>query len=122
MGIYQDIQKDVKYAFDNDLSDATRYVNIITITDSYDKVTMKSTQTETSISVRAVVMSDFESERVDEPTRWNNYKILVLDSERNGVTFEPDSIIEDGLDRFKIVSRDQDPAKATWTVYARRLG
>ena len=122
MGLYDDIQNDLQEAFDDDLEDATRIVKFITITNVYDPVAMTTVQTEVSVDVRVVVESDFESERVDEPTRWNNYKLIILDSDRNGVVFETDMIIEDDTDRYIIRSTDQDPAKASWTIYARRLG
>lgn len=122
MGLYEELQKDIGDAFNSDLADATRILQFITIEDTYDADTMTSSQVETSVDVRAVVESDFESERVDEASRWNHFKLLVLDSDRNGVIFETDMVVKDGTDRYKIRSTDQDPAKATWTIYARRLG
>ena len=122
MGLYDDLQKDIGAAFDGDLFDATRYIDFITIVDTYDYDTMVSTQTETPVSVRAVITSDFDSERVDEASRWNNFKILVLDSDKGTLEFAEDMIVQDGTDRYKIRSWEPDPVGATWTLYARRLG
>ncbi len=122
MGLYEDLQNDIGEAFDGDLIDAVRTLQFITVANTYDYDNMISTQVETEVDVRAVVESDFESERVDEATSWNNFKILVLDSDRNGVIFKEGMIVKDDDTRYKIRAKDQDPAKATWTIYARRLG
>lgn len=122
MGLYDDLQTDIGNAFDTDLLDAVRDITFITITDIYDDVTMISTQTEVPVIVRGVVTSDFEGERIDVSTLNNNIKILVMDSDKGTLDFYVDMIIEDLGSQYKLRAFNTDPAKASWTIYARRLG
>jgi len=122
MGLYEDVQNSLGKAFDSDLLDAVRIIQFVVVTDSYDDGTMVNTITETITDVRAVVSSDFEGERIDDATLNNNIKILVIDSDRNNVDFEVDMIIKDEGSTYKLKAFNPDPAKASWTIYARRLG
>lgn len=122
MGLYEDLQKDIGVALDTDLADATRILEFISVSDVYDPDTMKSTQVETSTPIRSTVVSDFEGERVDESTSYNNVEIIILDSDRGTFVFEKDMKIKDGVDEHKLIAFNSDPAKASWMIYARRLG
>jgi len=122
MGLYSDLQNDIKLAFDTDLADAVRDIEFVSVADSYDSVTMVSTQVETISTIRGVVTSDFEGERVDEDTLNNNIKILVMDSDRGTTEFFVDMIIVDKNESYKLKAFNSDPARASWTIYARRLG
>lgn len=122
MGLYETIQTNVGKAFDTSLYDATRIVQFVTITDNYDPNTMISTQTEVDVDVRVVITRDETSEEVDSSGSFADYDVLVLDSDRNGVVFFKDMQIKDGNDYFKISSFDTDPAKASWTIKARKIG
>lgn len=122
MGLYEDVNRDLSDAFNTDLLDAVRIIQFIVVTDSYDDETMINTTTETPTDVRAVVSSDFEGERIDEAPLTNSIKILVIDSDRNSVEFKVDMIIKDNTATYKLRAFNPDPAKASWTIYARRLG
>jgi len=122
VGLYEELQNDIGEAFDTDLADAVRNIDFITVVDVYDPVTMETTQTQTTVTVRGVVESDFEGERIDEATLNNNIKILVMDRDKDTLEFYVDMIIKDGTESYKLKAFNSDPAKASWTVYARRLG
>ena len=122
MGLYDKIQKGLNKAYEGTLKDATRTLQFITTVDSYDKDTMESTQTETSVDVRSVVEKDTKSEIQDGPDSTGVFNIIVLDSDKNGVVFEKDMKVKDQDDYFKIKTFDTDPAKAAWIIKARKLG
>jgi len=120
MGLYNDIQTDLSSAFEGDLLDATRTVQFVTYTNVYNDTTMQNTLTESSTDVRAVKISSYEGENIDEPTKNDSVKYLVIDSDRNGVGFELDMKIVDGSDNYKVTGISTDPAGASWTISGRR--
>ena len=122
MGIRDDIQTELANAFDTDLLDAVKIIQFVSVSNSYDEDTMINTVVETSTDVRGVVEYEYEGEKVDQPTLLNNFKILILANETNGVIFEVDMKIINGTDTYMIKGFNQDPAIATWIIYARRLG
>lgn len=122
MGIYSDLQEALGEASINELSDAFRTIQFIVITNVYNEDTMVNTPTEVSKDVYCSIQSEFEGENVDIATLTNSVKIIILDSYRNNVDFIIDMIIIDGTNRYKLKGFNTDPAGASWTVYARRLG
>ena len=122
MGLYTKLQIAIGKAFDTSLADATRILQFIEITDVYDSVSMTSAQTETSYNIRAVVEKDLKSEEQDSSSGEDTFNILVLDSDRNGLVFDKDMLVKDESDYYQIISIDSDPAKASWSIKARKKG
>lgn len=86
MGIYSDIQKDLKEAMDTDLSDA---VAILTISDTttnsvYDPVTGASTGLPIPSAMRCIIVDtdDSEEEGVSSDSYSRDLEVMVLDSEK----------------------------------------
>jgi len=122
VGLYTKLQIAIGKAFDTSLADATRILQFIEITDVYDPASMTSTQTETSYNIRAVVEKDLKSEEQDSSSGEDTFNILVLDSDRNGLVFDKDMLVKDESDYYQIISIDSDPAKASWSIKARKKG
>lgn len=122
MGLYSTIQSKLGAAVEGPLADAFRIVQFIVVTNVYDGINMINTTTETATDILCSVQSEFEGDQIDETTLMNSVKIIILDSERNSVTFAIDMKIQDGTNTYIIKGFNTDPAGASWTVYARRLG
>lgn len=124
MGLYDDLQTDILNAFETDLLDATRTVQVYTTSSVYDINTLQNTNTETEIDVRAVKISDFAGENVDDPSMMDFAEFLVMDADRitANVTFIIDMKLQDGSDQYKITGMNVDPAGASTTLVCRRFG
>lgn len=122
MGLYQDLQDEVIAAFNTDLADATRTINVIQYVETYDEDTMTNTRTPTAIPVRVVKLINKEGEILDDPTLKDIAKFLVMDSEINGAEFYIGMSIVDDSYQYKLEGYSTDPANASWELVCRRLG
>lgn len=125
MGLYSDLQNDIIEAFNNDLLDATRTIQVKVITgETYDEITMKNVPVSISKDVRAVKLDDEEDEIIDSSSNLNMSKFLIMDYDKitSGIEFELEQEIIDGNDSYKIKGISQDPAKASWILTCRIWG
>lgn len=123
MGIYQDIQDDLKEAMDDDLADA---VATLTITEtasstSYNPVDGEPSNTPVVNSMRCIVVdADLKDEQSPESeTSINDLEVMVLDSEittnlRTGLLANVR-----GAD-YEVMQYKIDPAGATHNLELRR--
>lgn len=124
MGIYADIQADMKEAMDDDLADA---VATLTITEkasstSYNPVGGSVTNIPVINTMRCVIVdADLKDEgEVYSETTSSDIEVMVLDSERTGTFKIGDEANVRGLD-YLIRQYKIDPAGATHNLELRRL-
>jgi hypothetical protein len=123
MGIYQDIQDDMKEAMDDDLADA---VAILTITEnasstSYDPVGGLPSSTPVVNSMRCIIVdADLRDEQSPESdTSISMIEVMILDSERTTVFRTGVSANVRGSD-YEVMQYKVDPAGATHNLELRR--
>ena len=120
MGLYADIQKDISEAFDNDLSDAVKSVEIIheTISD-YNTTTGAPVVESLSYDTRGVVIDNNSERGSDNTLSEGEIEILILDSEKEVDKFiiGMDAVIGDDI--YEIKGIMIDPAGATHTLKCR---
>lgn len=122
MGLYQELQNDLTEAFNTDLSDAVKsFLFTENATSTYDPITGTNSTTETSTPIRGIPLDHNTGEIVDKPTRTDALEILVLDVDAT-ITFNLDQKITFENQDFILKGITPDPAKASWTLFARRLG
>ena len=123
MGIYADIQADMKEAMDDDLADA---VATLTITEtvssnSYDPVNGSVSNTPVVNTMRCIVVdADLKDENEpDSDTTINDLEVMVLDSEKTTSFRVGLEANVRGLD-YKVAQYKVDPVGATHNLELRR--
>lgn len=124
MGLYDDLQKDVLEAFDGDLFDATRTVQVYTSSSVYDFNTLKNSVTEVATDIRVVKVVDRVGENPDDPTLTDYAEYILMDADRitANITIQVEMKLKDGDDQYKITGIDLDPTGSAWTLMCRRFG
>ena len=123
MGIYADIQADLKDAMDGDLFDAVATLTVIekASSTSYDPVSGGSTDTPLTYTMRSIVVdADLEDEQKSfMDTTINDIEVMVLDSEKTcDFTIGMWATVR-GKD-YTIAQYKVDPAGATHNLQLRR--
>lgn len=122
MGIYSDLQSDLKEAFDDDLFDA---VEVLTIKDvqqgAYDPVTGLTSDTILTYKTRCIVLMDEVEEENDTPIQTDQLKLLVLDSEKKIEEFKTGLVLTVRGSEYELVYVKTDSAKATHVLYCKKL-
>ena len=118
MSLRTDIQTDIAAAFDTDLADAVKTLNLVQIADSYDPTTGVNTPTETAYATRGVLASYKNREFFDRSIEPTDVRAIILTNELSA-TPEIDDYIEYGTIRYKIISAVADPADAHWELQCR---
>ena len=118
MGLYDDLQKDIKAALEGDLNDAYKDFTVTIIgSPIYDKATGEVTSTDTTEPFSGVVVKNNIGSVLDNSEEMSTFDVLVLDSDKP-FEFEVDHKIhyfEDGND-YRIVGFVIDPIKASWVL------
>lgn len=124
MGIYADIQADVKEAMDDDLADAVATLTITETVSSiaYDPLTGTATNTPVVSTMRCIVVdADLKDEKEpDSDTTVNDLEVMVLDSEKTTNFRVGLEASVRGLD-YKVAQYKVDPAGATHSLELRRI-
>jgi len=116
MGMYDDIQSDIKEALLTDLSDAYISFNVTELSStSYDTDTGLVTNTSQTSSCKGVVLKFSEGVVLDLPESIVTLSILVLDSDKP-FDFEKNQKVTYLEKDYKIVGLKTDPITATWTL------
>lgn len=118
MGLKSDIQGDLADAFDSDLADVIKTINLVKITDSYNTDTGLNEPTETSYPTRGVLDAYKSMEVFDTSIEPADIKAIILTNELDA-TPEIDDYIEYGTIRYKILAVNADPADAHWELKCR---
>jgi len=117
MGLRSEIQNDLAAAFDGDLADAVKTINLIKITNDYSTDTGLDTPTETLYATRGV-LSSYIRELFDTGVEPSDKNILILTNELDAIP-EIDDYIDYSSTRYKIIKVKDDPADATWELQCR---
>lgn len=122
MGIYQDIQTDIREAMNGDLADA---VAVLTITDSpdpsYNPVGGVITNTSVVYTMDCIIITDHEENKDGEDTSTDFVELLVLDSDKTVTEFKPDMKATVRGTDYQIGKVDIDPVGATHTLKCRKI-
>lgn len=115
MGMRDEIQADLKQAFDTDLADAVKaFTGSRTVDLSYDPVTDTQMTDAESYTGRGV-FGQFSKSEID------NLNILITDVQllclQSEVTDTP--MIDDLINGMRIIKVGKDPADATWILQLR---
>jgi len=121
MGLYTDLQADLKSAFDGDLSDATDTL-VITMENvsAYDPALGQPVSTTESFSMRCVVLKDLIGQDPDDPLKSDELLILVLDSEKTVDSFAVEMEVAIRGAKYEINGLAIDPVSATHTLKCRK--
>lgn len=116
MGLYDDIQVDVKEALLTDLNDAYLDFSVTAINStSYDAETGQVVNDSVIESFKGVRTKFVEGIDLDLPETTIALEVLVLDSDKP-FAFEENQTITHLAKDYNIVSIDVDPANATWIL------
>ena len=123
MGIYADIQADLKEAMDDDLADATATLTITETVSStsYDPLLGEVTATPVVNTMRCVIVdSNLKDEtKPDSDTTIADLEVMVLDSERTTAFRVGLNATVRGVE-YIVSAYEVDPAGATHTLQLRR--
>jgi len=124
MGLYSDLQKDLKNAFETDLLDT--YIEIV-VTEFgepvYDPVSGTPVTPEINYTVKCIRLENIIGEVVDKSTTQDFAEYIILDEDKISSTiqeFKIDQRITDNNEEYRVSGIDVDPAKATHTLNCRR--
>ena len=120
MGLYDDLQSDISSAFNADLADAVKVIELkVETVTGYNAALGAQTSTFATYETRGVVTKS-EIEKDSDATMSEGYvDILILDSEKTVVSFEMEmDVIVDGV-TYEIKGLSLDPAGATHTLTCR---
>jgi len=121
MGLRDDIQTDLGIAFDTDLADAVKLFEFTSRGNSqYNTVTGVVDTVDTSAFSRGVFNDPTTLQLVDSNVRPTDVVITIL---QNELSLEPkpnDYLTVETTKEFTVYKVKEDPADASWDVYARR--
>jgi len=123
MGIYNNIQIDMKEAMDDDLKDATATLTITETESSntYDPINGTVSSTPIINTMRCIIVGPDDSDEQDpeNPASTNDLEVMVLDSEKT-VTFKLGLTANVRGSDYEISKYKVDPAGATHNLNLRR--
>lgn len=123
MGIYQDIQTDLKEAMNGDLADvvATLIVTEEVSSTSYNPVGGVVSSTPVTYTMDCIIMGDSEENKDGEDTTTDFVELLVLDSQKTVSEFKPGMKATVRNTDYEIGKVEIDPAGATHTLKCRKV-
>lgn len=117
MGLYDDLQKDLKNAFETDLEDAYILFQITkVVTSVYDPNTGLVTNTDDAKDCYAINVRNEDGDILDMPESVSGLIFLVLDSDKPFVFANNQKITFEGSD-YRITGVRTDPVKAAWELH-----
>ena len=121
MGLRDDIQTDLGIAFDTDLADAVKIFEFTSRGDSsYDTNTGLVSTTDQSAFSRGVFNDPTQDQLQDSNVRPTDVVITILQNELTLVPKPNDFLTVETTKEFTVYKVKEDPADASWEVYARR--
>lgn len=122
MGLREELQTDIKEAFDEDLSDGVTPV-ILRKRDQagtvYDPDTGLSVTSSVDYSTRGI-FSDYSTlERFNTHIAPTDVKFIIIANEISVLPGVKDKLI-DGTAEYSVIRFEQDPIKATYTLHVRK--
>lgn len=122
MGIYQDIQDDLKEAMLDDLADAvaTLVVTEEVSSTAYNPVGGGVTSTPVIYTMDCIIMGDHEEKKDGQDTSTDYMKLLILDSDKTVPEFKPGMKATVRGTDYKIGKVGIDSAGATHTIKCRK--
>lgn len=123
MGLREELQADLKEAFDEDLSDAVRTLTLKHVSKDqtvYDPALGTNTRISVEYSTRGIftgytILEQFNS--FIEPT---DSKLIIIANEL-AVVPQIRDIISEGTDNYNIVGQLNDPLEATYELQIRKV-
>ena len=116
MGLYDEIQLDIKEALNSDLLDAYKTFKITDFVSSiYDPETGILTKTENSQDCKCVELKNQEGDDLDNPESVSGVIFLVMDSDKPFDFSNGQKILYNG-EYYKVKGKKTDPIGATWTL------
>lgn len=116
MGLYDDLQKDIKEALNSDLKDAYKTFTATRVTSStYDKATGAIVKTEESVDFKGVLLKDEIDNIISNKEELESFEVLVLDSDKP-FSFESDQKITYLGREQRITSIKTDPVNAKYNI------
>lgn len=116
MGLYSDLQTDIKEALNSDLSDAYNTFKITDLVSSiYDPETGVLTKTENSKDCKCVEVKNQIGDDLDNPESVSGMIFLVMDSDKPFAFKNGQKILYDS-EYYKVKGIKTDPVGATWTL------
>lgn len=123
MGIYQDIQDELKEAMKDDLLDA---VAILTVTEeesstTYNPVGGVVSSTPIVYTMNCIILDDEEENKDGEDTSVDFIELLILDSDKTVPKFKTRMKVTVRETNYEIGKIEIDPVGATHTIKCRKL-
>ena len=122
MGLREDLQTDLKEAFDEDLADGVKTVVLRKRDQSstvYDPDTGLSTTPSTDYSTRGIFDEYSTLERFNTQIAPTDVKFIIIANELSIVPGVKDKLI-DGTNEYSVIRFEKDPVEATYIIHLRR--
>ena len=119
MGLYDEIQKDISSAFDGDLSDAVKSIELKVETVSGYSPSTGPISTFKIYETRGVVTKSETEKDSDASMREGSIDVLILDSEKTVDSLEMEMDVVIAGVTYEINGISSDPAGATHTLTCR---
>ena len=123
MGMYQDIQDDIKEAMLDDLADAVATLVITEEVSStaYDVATGTVSSLPNTYTMDCIIVKDKEEKKDMQDTSTDFFKFLVLDSYKTVPEFKPGMKATVRNTDYEIGMVDIDPVGATHVIKCRKI-
>lgn len=116
MGLYEDLQNDIKAALETDLNDAYKTFTVTKkILSVYNPTDGSVTDTEISNDFNGVIIKENDGDVIDNNEELSSFDVLVMDSDKP-FDFVLDQKITYVLKEYKIVGIVTDPVHASWIL------
>jgi len=122
VGLREDLQTDLKEAFDEDLADGVKTVVLRKRDQSstvYDPDTGLSTTPSTDYSTRGIFDEYSTLERFNTQIAPTDVKFIIIANELSIVPGVKDKLI-DGTNEYSVIRFEKDPVEATYIIHLRR--
>ena len=123
MGLREELQADLKEAFDEDLSDAVKQITLKQVSKdltTYDPVTGTNTRTSVDYYTRGIFTDYTIEERYNSFLEPTDSKLIIIANELEVVPQIRD-VISEGATNYNIIGQLHDPVKATYELQVRKV-
>ena len=116
MGLYLDLQNDIKEALNSDLLDAYKTIEVTSFTSGvYDPALGTLISTEITSTCKCVVIKDQDGDNIDSPESVEGLVLMVMDSDKP-FSFANGQKILYSSNYYKVKGIKTDPIEAEWQL------
>jgi len=124
MGLREELQADLKEAFDEDLSDAVRQLTLSHVSKDltvYDPLLGTNTRTTVDYSTRGIFTNYSTNELFNSTIEPTDSKLIIIANELDVVPQIQDKITDNESRIYNIIGQLHDPINATYELQVRAV-